>query len=217
VTLLHLELRDFRSFSAVDFDPDPLGTTVITGPNGTGKTTLLEAVAYLGLQRSFRGAPKDTLIRSGCTQAIVRAELVHDDVPSLVESEILAEGRGRTMVNRQSVRTRRALLGVVPVTVFSPDDLVTVRGGPGARRALLDDALATLDRQTGAQIDEFERILRQRTALLRQASGRLSSDVTTSLDVWDDRLDRVGTALAEARERLVADLEPAVEATYAKL
>jgi len=89
-----------------------------------------------------------------------------------------------------------------------------VRGAPSARRDLLDDALALLDPKAGTLRDEVDRILRQRTALLRQSSGRLSDEVAVTLDVWDERLAEAGARLIDARERLSADLEPFVDASY---
>ena len=125
-------------------------------------------------------------MRTGSLGAVIRAELKHDEVPVLVEAEIVANGRARTQVNRQPARARRDLAGAVPATVFSPDDLVILRGGPAPRRDLLDDALAILFRSAASSIDAVERALRQRGALLRQAGGRLTPEVESSLDVWDD-------------------------------
>ena len=215
--LVHLHLRDFRSFTEVDFHPDPDGTTVITGPNGTGKTTLLEALAYLGTQRSFRGAPREVMVRTGAERAVVRAELTRDGLPLLVEAEIAVRGRSRAQVNRQPARTRRDLAEAVSVTVFSPDDLAVVRGGPGNRRDVLDDALRVLDHRVAAQMDEVERALRQRAALLRQAGGKLTPEVEMTLGVWDERLSQAGSALVRARERLVEELGPLVDHAYESL
>jgi DNA replication and repair protein RecF len=214
VSLEQLELTAFRSFAHVRFEPEPQGTTVIAGPNGSGKTTLLEAVAYLGTQRSFRGAPREVMIKTGDDRAVVRASLTGRDHHFLVEAELVAAGRSRIQVNRQPARDRRTLAEAVPVTVFSPEDLVVVRGAPSARRDLLDDALALLDPKAGTLRDEVDRILRQRTALLRQSSGRLSDEVAVTLDVWDERLAEAGARLIDARERLSADLEPFVDASY---
>ncbi|HEY5244917.1 MAG TPA: DNA replication and repair protein RecF, partial [Acidimicrobiales bacterium] len=188
MSLRHLQLADFRIFAAAELEPDPDGTTVITGPNGAGKTSFLEAVAYLGLQRSFRTASREAMIRNGAERAIVRAELDQGDRAVLVEAEISAGGRSRTQVNRQPARSRRETADAVPVTVFSPEDLAVVQGGPVHRRDLVDDALRLLDRTAAGALDDVDRILRQRTALLRQAGGRLTADVETTLEVWDDRL-----------------------------
>ena len=217
MTLQHLHLQDFRSFAEAHFSPDPDGTTVLTGPNGIGKTTLLEATAYLGTGRSFRGSPREAMVRSGAERAVVRAELVDDGRTVLVEAELVIGGRARAQVNRQPVSARRQLAEAVPVTVFSPDDLAIVQGGPLRRRDLLDDALRLLDPRAGAQLDQLERILRQRGALLRQAAGRLSADVTASLDVWDERLSEVADAVVGARRDLLDHLEPAAGAAYAVL
>lgn len=217
MSLVRLELVDFRSFARAVLEPDPHAATVLSGPNGSGKTTLLEAVAYLGLQRSFRGAPREALVREGRDRAVVRAELRAGDRPVLVEGELAVAGRSRLQVNRQPARSRAVLAEAVPVTVFSPDDLGIVQGGPSRRRDVLDDALRVLDPRAGAVVDEVERILRQRGALLRRAGGRLSQEVTDTLDVWDERLASAGTALVTAREGLVAEVEPAVAASYAGL
>ena len=116
-----MELIDFRLFPAAAFSPEPEGTTVITGPNGTGKTSVLEALAYLGSQRSFRGAPREALVRQGAERAIIRAELEGGASPTLVEAEIVAAGRSHTQVNRKTARGREALHAAAPCTIFSPD------------------------------------------------------------------------------------------------
>jgi DNA replication and repair protein RecF len=215
VSLAELTLVDFRLFYELSFSPPRQGTTVIEGPNGAGKTTILEAVSYLSTQRSFRRAPREAMIRSGAERGIVRADFC-GATRVLVEAELTRTGNSRTQVNRQVAR-RQEQAAAVPVTVFSPDDLAIVQRGPSGRRELVDDALRVMDRQAGAAIDEAERVIRQRTALLRQAGGRLKDDVATTLDVWDERLARSGTALAVARERLVADAAPVVAAAYRSL
>ncbi len=217
MSLRHLQLADFRIFAAAELEPDPDGTTVITGPNGAGKTSFLEAVAYLGLQRSFRTASREAMIRNGAAQAIVRAELDQGERAVLVEAEISTGGRSRTQVNRQPTRSRREAADAVPVTVFSPEDLAVVQGGPVHRRDLVDDALRLLDRAAAGALDDVDRILRQRAALLRQAGGRLTADVETTLEVWDDRLAAAGSAVAAARSALVDALRPVAAEAYGAL
>ena len=213
----HVELADFRMFHAASVSPETEGTTVIAGPNGTGKTSILEALAYLGTRRSFRGAPPEALVRGGSERAIIRADIERRDSPTLVEAEIVTGGRGRTKVNRKAATSRTALAGAAPCTVFSPEDLAIIRGGPRGRREVLDDALALLDTEGARAADETERVLRQRAALLRQAGGRATREVDTTLDVWDQRLADAGKVLVAARERLVGELESPVGPTYGAL
>ena len=215
--LRRIELVDFRIFAAASFVPAGEGTTVITGPNGTGKTSVLEAMVYLGTQRSFRGAPREALVRTGCSRAIVRAELQNDAGPQLVEAEVVPGGRSRTQVNRKAARGRRDLAAAAPCTIFSPDDLALISGGPSLRRDLLDDALGLVDPEGARAADEVDRILRQRAALLRQAGGRMNADVASTLDVWDQRLADAGKILVNARERLVSALEQFVGPAYSRL
>jgi len=217
VSVRQLELADFRVFRAAHVEPEPEGTTVITGPNGTGKTSVLEALAYLGTRRSFRGAPPEAMVRADATSAIIRAVIDSVDSPTLVEAEVQPAGRSRTRVNRKQVTGRKELAAAAPCTIFCPEDLAIISGGPKGRRELLDDALAVLDPEGARAADETDRTLRQRAALLRQSGGRNSEDVEATLDVWDQRLADAGKVLVAARERLVADLEDPVGSVYARL
>ncbi len=214
-TRLHrLELRDLRLFAHAELELTTDRTTVLVGPNGSGKTTILEAVAYLGSHRSFRTNARDAMVRDGKDRGIVRAELERELCPLLVESEIGANGSARTLVNRRPVRGRAEAADAVAVTVFSPEDLGMVQGPPARRRELLDAALRLVDHRAAADLDEMDRVLRQRGALLRQAGGRLGAEVESTLDVWDGRLVRSGGAVSGARLALLEDARPFVEEAY---
>ncbi len=217
MSIRHLELADFRIFRAAALDPQVDGTTVITGENGTGKTSVLEAIVYLSTRRSFRGAPTEALVRTDAASAIVRAEVSGESAPTLVDAEIAPAGRSRIRVNRKTASARKDLAAAIPSTIFSPEDLAIVGGAPKGRRDLLDDALALLDPEGARAADETDRVLRQRASLLRQSGGRANEDVTTTLDVWDQRLADAGKVLVAARERLVADLEPLIAGSYNRL
>ncbi|HZU78603.1 MAG TPA: DNA replication and repair protein RecF [Acidimicrobiales bacterium] len=212
-----LWLTDFRCFSEAVFEPDPDGLTVLRGENGAGKTSVLEAVGWLATQRSFRGAPREALVRTGAARAVVRAEATAGTRAMLLEAEIPVTGAARAQVNRQPVRRRAELVEALQVSVFSPDDLDLVQGGPAARRDYLDEALTGRHPRFEALQVEVDRILRQRAALLRQAGGRHEPEVLATLDVWDARLESSGDALAAAREELAAELSPLVGAAYARL
>ena len=136
VIVTRLELVDFRNYTSASFDLRA-GTTAVVGLNGQGKTNFAEALAYLSTLASFRGAPDEALVRVGAATAIVRATIRHDDDREvLVEAEINRLGRNRVLVNRQKLGRTRELLGVVRVSVFSPDDLALVKDGPGERRTV---------------------------------------------------------------------------------
>jgi DNA replication and repair protein RecF len=213
VQVSKLWLADFRNYTAAELEPAP-GLTAVVGANGEGKTNLLEAVGYLATLASFRGAPGDALVRAGAEAAVVRAEVEREGRTSLLEAELRAVGRDRVLVNRQPLKRARDLLGTVRTTVFSPDDLVLVKGGPAERRRLLDDALVACAPRHDATRSDLDRILRQRTTLLKQAGGRLSPEVAATLDVWDAKLAEVGEVLGTAREKLVVRLEPVVAKAY---
>jgi DNA replication and repair protein RecF len=215
----HLELVDFRNYRSAQFDLTA-GTTVVIGDNGHGKTNLAEALAYLATLSSFRRAPGDALIRAGSDQAVIRATIAHDDGrDSLIEAELHAVGRNRVQVNKQKLQRVRDLLGTVRVTVFSPDDLVIVKGGPGERRRFLDDTLVTLATRYDAARLEIDRILKQRNSLLRQAQRvrELPADIEVTLGVWDARLTEVADQFGHARATLVSRITPMVQEAYEQL
>jgi len=212
--LRRLWLTDFRSYEAVTLEPAP-GLTVVVGANGEGKTNLLEAIGYLATLSSFRGAPGEALVRAGAAAAVVRAEVVDaDDREALVEAELRIGGRDRVLVNKQPLKRARDLLGTVRVSVFSPDDLVLVKGGPAERRRYLDDTLVACAPKHDATLSDLDRVLRQRNVLLKQASGRMTPEVEATLDVFDAKLAQVGERLGVARAALVDKLEPIVGKAY---
>ena len=213
MTLQRLWLRDFRSYEEAEISFGP-GLTVVVGPNGTGKTNLLEAAGYLSILGSFRGAPTEALVRLGAERGVVRAQIDADGRSVLIEIEIVPSGRNRVLVNKQPLKRNRELRDVLRITVFSPEDLILVKGGPGERRSYLDGVLTMLHPRNEAMLTELERVLRQRNALLKQAGGRLSAEVGFTLDVWDAKLGHVGTDVASARLALLDDLRAFVGTAY---
>ncbi|HWH35480.1 MAG TPA: DNA replication/repair protein RecF [Acidimicrobiales bacterium] len=218
--LRHLWLSDFRNFASAELAPAS-GLTAVVGANGQGKTNLLEAVGYLANLSSFRGAPGEALVRAGTDHAVVRAE-IDLEVPgrtsaATVEAELRPSGRDRVLVNRQPLRRVSELAGTVRVTVFSPDDLALVKGGPSQRRRWVDDLVVARSPRLGAVRGDLDRVLRQRSTLLRQAGGRLGPDIASTLDVWDAKLADLGERLADARGEAVDSLGPLVAACYDQL
>jgi DNA replication and repair protein RecF len=208
-----LWLTDFRSYTSIEVNLSP-GLTVLVGANGEGKTNLLEALAWLATLSSFRGVPTEALVRRGASFAVVRALAERDGRELLLEAQLQPTGRNRILVNRQSLRRARDLLGSLRVSVFTPDDLDIVKDGPGERRRFLDEALVALHPRNDALRAEMDKVLRQRNALLRQTGGRLDEAAAFTLDVWDAKLTQSGEALAAARARLVERLTPLLSSTY---
>src|ERR687884_1479187 len=184
VYLRHLQLASFRSWAAADLALGP-GPTVFVGRNGEGKTNLVEAVGYLATMSSHRVATDAPLVRHGAGQAVVRAALRRGDRELLVEIEINPGRANRVRVNRAPLPRPRELLGVVRTVLFAPEDLALVRGDPTERRRFLDDLLVARHPRFAAVRADYDRVLRQRSALLKTA--RAAGDLRT-LDVWDGHL-----------------------------
>jgi DNA replication and repair protein RecF len=217
VIVQRLELVDFRNYRSGTFELTA-GVTAVLGDNGEGKTNLAEALAYLATLSSFRGAPGEALVRVGADAAVIRAEVRHDDGrETLIEAELVRRGRSRVQVNRQRLGRVRELLGAVRVTVFSPDDLMLVKGGPSDRRRFMDDTLVALATKYDAMRLELDRVVRQRNTLLKQAGGRLTPEIETTLDVWDAKMVAVADRFGHARATLVDRIAPMVVAAYEHL
>jgi DNA replication and repair protein RecF len=173
VHLTRLALTDFRSYAAAELDLAP-GVTTLLGANGQGKTNIVEAAAYVATLGSHRVAGDGPLVRRGADRAILRAAVTSAGRDSLVELEINPGHANRARLNRAPVRPRQ-VLGVLRTVLFAPEDLALVKGDPEGRRRYLDDLLvATAPRYAGVRAD-YERVLRQRTALLKSLRGRAGS------------------------------------------
>jgi DNA replication and repair protein RecF len=213
-----VELTDFRSYDRVAVDLDP-GVSVLVGQNGTGKTNLVEALGYVATLDSHRVATDAPLVRSGAAAAIIRCAIVHDGRELLVELEIVPGKANRARLNRSPVRRSREVLGALRMVLFAPEDLELVRGDPAERRRYLDDLLvARLPRFAGVRAD-YDRVVKQRNALLRTAylsrkvGGSRGQDLST-LGVWDQHLAQHGAELLAGRLELVAALGPHLTKAY---
>ncbi len=211
-----LWLTDFRSYESVDLEC-PAGLCAIVGPNGVGKSNLVEAIGYLATLSSFRSAPTDALIRDGAESAVVRAEVGHEDRVTLIEAEINRGRPNRVLVNRQRLRRGGDLLESLRVSVFSPEDLELLKGSPGIRRGFVDDLVVALHPRNGVIRTDWEKALRQRSALLKQVGGRLDSTAETTLDVWDSKAGDSGERLVGLRRSVLGELAPHVQRAYEEL
>ena len=211
----HLSLTDYRSWATAEVPLRP-GVNVLIGRNGTGKTNLVEALGYLATLSSHRVASDAPLIRRGTERAVVRAAVVSEDRELLLEVEITAGRANRARINRAPLTRARDLLGVLRTVLFAPEDLALVRGDPTERRKFLDEVLIMrAPRLAGVRAD-YDRVLKQRNALLKTAgAARRSGGNLATLDVWDEHLAAVGGELVNARLALVAELRPHVQAAYA--
>jgi len=217
VYLEHLSLTDFRSYAQVDLALQP-GVTVLVGSNGIGKTNLMEAIGYLATLSSHRVSSDGPLLRFGTERALVRARLVRGDQTIVLELEINAGRANRGRINRSNPVRARDLLGICQTVLFAPEDLALVKGDPSNRRRFLDELLASLIPHHAATRSDYDRVLKQRNALLKSArAGRFTAGHEATLDVWDQHMAAAGAALLHARLELVERLRPHLARAYAQL
>ena len=240
--LTRLALTDFRSYAAADL-PLGKGVSTLLGANGQGKTNVIEAAGYVSTLGSHRVGTDAPLVRRGAERAILRAAITSAERDSLVEIEINPGRANRARVNRNPVPRPRQVLGILRTVLFAPEDLAMVKGDPDQRRRYLDELLvARAPRYAGVRSD-YERVVRQRTALLKSARSRLGSRGFTrpsrppgpglagdpgiddasppgmglagALDAWDEHLAVKGAELLAGRLELTAALRPLLTQSYA--
>lgn len=213
--LAWVELRDFRNHAETRLEDIPEGLVVAVGPNGEGKTNLLEGIAFLFLLQSPRTSSTEPIVRRGAgTPAYVRGETETENGRMLVEVEIPGRGANRVQLNRSPVRRKRDVRRQVRGVFFGPDDLVIVIGDPSKRRDFMDEAIRTLWPLKEGTITAYDRVLRQRNRLLKEWEGR---GAPKDLDAWDAELVEAGSALVRLRRDAVEALAPPATSEYQHL
>jgi DNA replication and repair protein RecF len=215
-----LGLVDFRSYSRAEVSLEP-GVTAFVGPNGQGKTNLVEAIHYTATLGSHRVANDAPLVRLGASRAIVRTEIRSDhDRALVIELEINPGRANRARVNRAPVPRPREVLGLLRTVLFAPEDLTMVKGDPSERRRFLDDLLTLRSPRMAGVRQDYDRILKQRNSLLRSAAvarrqHRAGAEgQLRTLEVWDSHLARAGSELLATRLDLLESLRPLVSNSY---
>lgn len=209
-----LALTDVRSYEALSLEFEP-GVNLLIGPNGQGKTNVVESIAYLSMLSSHRVASDLPLVRSGAGSAVIAARVVEGDRAITIEFQINPGRANKVRINRAMAAKARDALGLVRTVVFAPEDLAIVKGDPSERRQFIDQLLIQRTPRMAGVIADYERVLKQRNALLKSAStARGSSSVHETLQVWDEQLSAFGAELTAARISTLHDMREAVVDAY---
>jgi DNA replication and repair protein RecF len=219
VLVRHVSLADVRNYETLEVSLEP-GINAFVGPNGQGKTNLVEAVAYLSTLGSHRVATDAPLVRRGAERAVIRADVTRDDRSLLLEIEVTPGRANRARINRAPVTKTREILGILRTVVFAPEDLALVKGDPGERRRFLDDLLVQRHPRLAGTRADYDRVLRQRNALLKSSGAARRSnleEVVRTLEAWDEQLSRLGAEIITARRELTAALAPLASQAYQEL
>ncbi len=212
----HLNLVDFRNYATADLTLHP-GPNVLVGRNGQGKTNLAEAIVFLATLGSHRVSTDAPMVRDGHDSAVIRARLAHGRRTVLVEVQLNRQGSNKARINGSPAKTNE-LPRYAHVVLFAPEDLQIVRGDPSSRRRFADQLLIQRAPRMAGVIADYDRVLRQRTALLKSARARgIRGEGLSTLDVWDDKLVALGSEIIHARLRLASDLQQPLTAAYSDI
>ena len=208
--LTHLSLKNFRSYSELDLPLTP-GITIFLGRNGEGKTNIVESILYMAFLSSHRTSGDLPLVKLGESAAYARAKIQQPDREILVELEINAEKANRARINQNPIRSQKDLFGLIQCIYFSPEDMDLVRGDPTERRRFIDQILTLRSPRMAGVINDFERAVRQRNALLKTRAS------TASLEPWDQQVAKFGAEIIAARISLLAEFDPYFTQIYANI
>lgn len=212
----HLSLVDFRNYATAELALHR-GPNVLVGRNGQGKTNLAEAVVFLATLGSHRVSTDAPMVRDGQEFAIIRARLSHGERKVLVEVQLNRQGSNKARINGTPSKANE-LPRYAHVVLFAPEDLQIVRGDPSSRRRFADQLLIQRTPRLAAVLADYDRVLKQRNALLKSARARgIRGDGLSTLDVWDDKLVALGSEIITARQRLAVDLQQPVAEAYAAI
>ncbi|QMU96762.1 DNA replication/repair protein RecF [Microbacterium esteraromaticum] len=212
----HLNLVDFRNYATADLTLHR-GPNVLVGSNGQGKTNLAEAIVFLATLGSHRVSSDAPMVKDSHDFAVIRARLAHGERKVLVEVQLNRQGSNKARINGSPSKTNE-LPRYAHVVLFAPEDLQIVRGDPSSRRRFADQMLIQRTPRMAGVIADYERVLKQRTALLKSARARgVRGEGLSTLDVWDDKLIALGSEIIHARLRLAADLQGPVADAYAAI
>lgn len=217
----HLSLMGFRTYGFLDLSLRP-GLTVMVGPNGVGKTNIVEAVDYCANLASHRVSTDAPVVQVGQERAYIRARLIRAGQQTVMELEITPGKANRVRINRAAPVRAREALGICRTVLFSPEDLQLIKGEPGARRRFLDDLAVALRPVVAGYRQDYERVLRQRNALLKslrqsQRRGPPGENDQATREVWDQQLIALGARIMHARFQVLAALQPQADRAYAQL
>lgn len=216
--LSSLALKDFRSYEELSLNFDP-GVTVFIGSNGFGKTNIIEAIGYLTTLSSHRVSTDAPLVRIGTDSAYLKGVVENFGRSTVIELEINPSRANRGRINQNAQRSTREIIGHVRSVLFAPEDLALVKGDPSERRKFLDILLVLRNPRYASTLSDYERVLKQRNALLKSAAGMRRVDVSAlnTLEVWDQQLVAIGSELILARMQLVSALAEPVARNYKRL
>lgn len=215
----HLRLTDFRSYESVDLTLDQ-GTTAFLGANGQGKTNLVEAIGFTSVLGSHRVSTDAPLVRAGAERAVIGVTAQRGDRTAVIELEINPGKANRARVNRGATTRARDVLGIVTTVLFAPEDLALVKGDPSDRRRFIDELMIQRTPRIQGVKADYERILKQRNALLKSVQGARRGTMEhfeSTMDVWDEQLVALGSEIIVARTTVLAAMEPHLTRWYAQI
>ena len=209
-----IELSNFRNYEKLSLDLSS-GTNILYGDNAQGKTNILEAIYIGSTTKSHRGSKDKEVIKFNEKEAHIKLIIKKENVPYRIDMHLKKNKPKGVAVNGITIKKASELFGIVNIIFFSPEDLYIIKSGPSKRRRFMDMELCQLDKIYVYNLINYNKVLNQRNALLKNMYFR--EDFTDTLDILDRQLSIYGEKVIERRNRFIDEINEPVLKIHEKL
>ena len=209
-----LKLKNYRNYDLLDLTFDPK-TNILYGDNAQGKTNILEALYLSGTTKSHRGTKDRDIIQFGHDESHLETIVEKKGITFQIDMHLKKNSPKGIAIDKMPIRRAGELFGIVHFVFFSPEDLNIIKDGPAGRRRFIDLELSQLDKIYLSNLSNYNRIINQRNALLKDIYGQ--DRLMETLDIWDMQLAEYGTRILERRREFVEQVNEIISDFHHKL
>lgn len=209
-----LKLKNYRNYELLDITLDS-ATNILYGDNAQGKTNILEALYLCGTTKSHRGTKDRDIIKFGEEESHIESVVEKKGMEFKVDIHLKKNSPKGIAINKIPIRKAGELFGIIHFVFFSPEDLNIIKDGPAARRKFIDMELSQLDKIYFNNLSNYNRIINQRNALLKELSDK--EELIETLDIWDIQLIEYGKKIIESRKNFIYQVNEIIRRIHKKL
>lgn len=209
-----LKLKNYRNYTILDIDFDS-HTNILYGDNAQGKTNILEGLYLSGTTKSHRGTKDRDLIQFGFDESHIETIVEKKGTQFQIDMHLKKNHPKGIAINKVPIRRASELFGIVHFVFFSPEDLNIIKDGPSGRRRFMDMELSQLDKVYLSNLGNYNHIVNQRNALLKEAY--FNKNIIETLDVWDMQLAKYGNEIIKRRKQFIEQVNEIISSIHYNL
>lgn len=209
-----VELSNFRNYEKLKILFSE-GVNILYGDNAQGKTNILEAIYVSGTSKSHKNCKDSEMIMLSEEESHIRTIISKDGISHKLDLHLKKHKSKGIAIDGLSIKKTSELMGILPVILFSPEDLSIIKNGPGERRRFLDMELCQTDRIYYYNLSQYNKILSQRNKLLKQIG--FNEDLKDTLEIWDTQLINYGLEIIKIRSKFIEELNQIICSIHEKI